>query len=141
MRTLALVLASLLLSTATAADAKPRKLNAKKAAAERFVLECVDERTGPTDGLDTDEAFKLCRGIVRHQAKIDKLVKRAADARHAGIARLAKRLELECAEEVSIACEDTTLRDEDHGECSDATLESKHAFDVCRGKAPVAEVK
>lgn len=143
MRTLTALALSLAALVSTA-DARPRKSTAKtnRAAAEKFVLACVDERTGPDGGIDTDDAFKLCRGIVRHQAKIAKLAKRAEGARIAGAApRLIKRLEWECAEEVSIACEDTTERDHDGGECSDATLEAKHAFDVCRGKAPVAASK
>ena len=126
------------------ADAKPRKSAAKanRAAQEKFVLACVDERTGPDGGIELDDAFKLCRGIVRHQAKITKLAKRAEGARTAGAApRLVRLLEAACAEEVSIACEDTTDRAVDNGECSDKTLEAKHAFDVCRGKAPIAEGK
>lgn len=143
MRKLSAILATLVLTGSTGIAA-PRHSNAKAkhAAQERFVLACVDERTGPDGGIDTDEAFKLCRGIVRHQVKIDKLAKRASDARANGATpRLIQRLEWECAEEVSIACEDTTERSEDHGECSDQTLEAKHAFDVCRGKAPVAASK
>ncbi|HEY6117466.1 MAG TPA: hypothetical protein VI172_16050 [Candidatus Dormibacteraeota bacterium] len=125
------------------AVAAPHKFTARDrhAAKERAILACVDERTGPTGGLELDEAMKLCRSIARHDAKIAKLAKLAAQARSAGIDRLTRRAEWECAEEVSIACEDTTVRAEDHGECSDATLEAKHAFDVCRGKAPVAEGK
>lgn len=149
MHKLTAILATLALSTSGfsgSVSAAPRKHNprakADRAATERFVLACVDERTGPDGGIDTDEAFKLCKGIVRHNAKIAKLAKRANDAKANGATpRLVKRLELECAEEVSIACEDTTERDHDGGECSDATLESKHAFDVCRGKAPVAASK
>lgn len=140
MRTLSAILATLVLaSTAHAAPRKSTAAKARKAAEERFVVACVDERTGPTGGLSTDDAYELCRAIVKHQHRIDKLAKRASDARSAGAAlRLVKRLEWECAEEVSIACEDTTVRSVDGGECSDATLEAKHAFDVCRGKAPVA---
>lgn len=140
MRTLTAIALSLAALVSTA-DARPHKPTAKanRAAQEKFVLECVDERTGPDGGIDTEEAFKLCRGIVRHQAKITKLAKRAEGARVAGAApRLIKRLEWECAEEVSIACEDTFERDHDGGECSDATLEAKHAFAVCR--APVGGV-
>lgn len=140
MRTLT-ALALSLATLASTADARPRKSTTKanRAAAEKFVMACVDERTGPDGGIDTDDAFKLCRGIVRHQAKITKLAKRAESARVAGAApRLIKRLEWECAEEVSVACEDTTERDHDGGECSDATLEAKHAFAVCR--APVGSV-
>jgi len=139
-KTLAIVLASLTLCTT--AFAAPRKTaKARKAAEERFVLACIDERTGPTDGLTLSDAEQLCRGIVRHQHKITKLAKLADRARKAGVERLTKRAEWECAEEVSIACEDTTVRDHDGGECSDATLEAKHAFDVCRGKAPIMEGK
>lgn len=148
MRTLSAILATLVLATSTPVSAAPRQHNpaakARKAAEAKFVHDCVDERTGPTGGISTDDAYQLCRGIVKHNRRIDKLAKRASDARSAGAApRLVKRLEWECAEEVSIACEDTTIRGEDNGECSDATLEAKHAFDVCRGKAPVAatEVK
>lgn len=148
MRTLSAILATLVIAStahASTAHAAPRKstaAKARKAAEERFVVACVDERTGPTGGISTDDAYELCRGIVRHQHKIAKLAKRASDARSAGAApRLVKRLEWECAEEVSVACEDTTVRSEDGGECSDATLEAKHAFDVCRGKAPVAASK
>jgi hypothetical protein len=139
MHKLAAILATLAL--ATSASAAPRKHPSKsQAARERFVLACVDERTGPAKdgGLELDEAEKLCRGIVRHQAKITKLATLAAKARAAGITRLAVRVQLKCTEEVSIACEDTTERDHDGGECSDATLEAKHAFDVCRGASPVA---
>ena len=140
MRTLATL--CIVLATSTA-SASPRRHNAKatKAAEERFVLACIDERTGPTDGLTLADAEQLCRGIVRHQHKITKLAKLADRARAAGVDRLTKRAEWECAEEVSIACEDTTVRDHDGGECSDATLERLHAFDVCRGKAPIAEGK
>ena len=138
---LAIVLVAALTSTAAAAPRKTKATTlARKAAEAKFVHDCVDERTGPTDGISTDEAFKLCRGIVRHQHKITKLAKRAADARSAGAApRLITRLEAECSEEVSIACEDTTVRSEDGGECSDATLEQRHAFDVCRAAAPVSK--
>lgn len=140
MRTLSAILASLVLATSTPVSAAPRKHNpaakARKAAEAKFVHDCVDERTGPTGGISTDDAYELCRGIVKHQHRIDKLAKRASDARSAGATpRLIAKLEWECAEEVSIACEDTTLRDHDGGECSDATLEKLHAFDVCRGKA------
>lgn len=143
MRTLSAILATLVLTGSTGIAA-PRNSNAKakRAAAERFVLACVDERTGPDGGISTDDAYQLCRGIARHNAKVEKLAKRASDARsNGGSPRLVARLTAECAEEVSIACEDTTVRSEDHGECSDATLEAKHAFDVCRGKAPVAASK
>lgn len=136
------VVALALLATSTAAAA-PRKSAAKArhAAEERFVVQCVDERTGPTGGISTDDAYELCRAIVKHNHRIDKLAKRASDARSAGAApRLIARLTAECAEEVSVACEDTTVRSVDGGECSDATLEAKHAFDVCR-KAPVAASK
>lgn len=137
MHKLTAILASLAL--AATASAAPRKHVSKShAAKERFILECVDERTGPTDGLEVEDAMKLCRGIVRHQAKIAKLAKLAADARAAKLPNLVKRAEFDCAEEVSVACEDTTERSEDHGECSDKTLEAKHAFDVCRGITPVA---
>lgn len=135
MRTLSAVLASLVL--ATTVSAAPRKHNsaakARKAAEAKFIVECVDERTGPTGGLSTDDAYELCRSIVKHNHRIAKLAKRAADARAAGATpRLITRLEWECAEEVSVACEDTTVRDHDGGECSNATLEKLHAFDVCR---------
>lgn len=120
------------------ANAAPRQHPSKaQAAKERFVLACVDERTGPDGGISVDEAMQLCRGIVRHQARITKLATLAAKARAAALPNLVKRAEHDCAEEVSIACEDTTERSEDHGECSDKTLEAKHAFDVCRGTAPV----
>lgn len=140
MHKLTAILASLALAIGSAsAYAAPRKHTSKShAAKERFILECVDERTGPSDGLEVDEAMKLCRGIIRHQAKITKLAKLAADARAAKLANLTKRAEWNCAEEVSIACEDTMERSEDGGECSDKTLEAKHAFDVCRGIAPIA---
>lgn len=138
--TVSSVLVAMLLSSAASAAPRKAAAKARKAAEERFVLACVDERTGPTGGISTDDAYELCRGIVKHSRRIDKLAKRASDARSAGAApRLVKRLEWECAEEVSIACEDTTVRSTDGGECSDATLEAKHAFDVCRGKAPVAQ--
>jgi hypothetical protein len=140
MRNALALIATLVLST-TIAHAKPHKPSAKAAAKERFLMACIDERTGPDGGLELDDAEKLCRGILRHQARITKLATLAAKARAAGVQRLTKRAEWECAEEVSIACEDTTERAEDNGECSDKTLEAKHAFDVCRGKAPVAEVK
>jgi hypothetical protein len=123
------------------AQAKPHKQSAKanRAAEERFLLACIDERTGPADagGLELDDAEQLCRGIVKHQKRITKLAKLAAKARAAGIGRLSKRAEWECAEEVSVACEDTTERSTDGGECSDKTLEALHAFDVCRGLAPI----
>lgn len=143
MRKLAAILATLALATSANAAPRHRRPSAAKLAKERFVLACVDERTGPDGGIPVDEAMKLCRGIVRHQARISHLADLAAKARAANLPRLAAKVAWECAEEVSIACEDTTERSEDHGECSDATLESKHAFDVCRGKAPIAmqEVK
>lgn len=139
-RWLWLGLAGVMLCTGLA-HAKPRKTSAKskRAAQELFILQCVDERTGPDDGLELEDAQQLCRSIVRHQAKVTKLAKMAAQARAAGITRLAAKVAHECAEEISIACEDTTVRSEDHGECSDKTLEAKHAFDVCRGLAPIAE--
>lgn len=140
MRTLSAILATLVLAaSASAAPRKSTAAKARKAAEERFVVVCVDERTGPTGGISTDDAYELCRAIVKHQHRVDKLAKRASDARSAKAPdRLVKRLESECAEEVSIACEDTTVRSVDGGECSEKTLEAKHVFDVCRGKAPVA---
>jgi hypothetical protein len=132
----ALIALTLLVATPHIADAKPRKQSAKALARNRAILECVDERTGPTGGLELDDAEKLCRTIARHDAKVAKLAKRAAEARSAGLERLVKRIESECVDEVTLACEDTTERAEDHGECSAARLEAKHAFDVCRGKAP-----
>lgn len=136
MHKLTAILATLAL--ATSAYAAPRKHVSKShAAKERFILECVDERTGPDGGIEVDEAMKLCRGIVKHQARITKLAKLAADARAAKLPNLVKRAEHDCAEEVSIACEDTTVRDHDDGTCSDKTLESLHAFDVCRDTAPI----
>ncbi len=136
MRTLAILAASLTLAFSTLADAKPRK-HARRAkaptsaATEAYIAECVGERTGPDGGIPVKEALKLCTGIVRHDAKITKLAARAAKAIEA------------CEEEVSIACEDTTERDHDGGECSDATLRAAHAFDVCTGHGPafVAEGK
>lgn len=133
MHKLTAILATLALSTTALAAPRRQNQSRKAAAKEHAVLLCVDERTGPTDGLELEEAFRLCRAIARHDAKVAKLAKQAAQARASGITRLAARLEWECAEEISIACEDTAVRSEDGGECSDATLESKHAFDVCRG--------
>lgn len=137
MHKLTAILATLAL--ATSAAAAPRKHVSKaQAAKERLVLACVEERTGPDGGIEVEDAMRLCRGIARHQAKITKLATLAAKARAAKLPNLVKRAEFDCAEEISIACEDTTDRSEDHGECSDKTLEAKHAFDVCRGIAPVA---
>jgi len=67
--------------------------------------------------------------LDKHALKIAKLAARAAKAIEA------------CELEVSIACEDTTERDHDGGECSDATLNAKHAFDVCTGQGPAFSSK
>lgn len=125
MRTVIALIASLALTST--AGAKPRNHRPAKvstAAQERFIADCVTERTGPDGGITAKEALKLCTGIVKHQARIDRLAERAAKAIEA------------CEEEVSIACEDTTERDHDGGECSDDTLRAKHAFDVCTGHGP-----
>lgn len=136
MRTLAKLALALSLTLTTTADAKPHKARhprqttaekaAAKAAADRFVAECIHERTGPAKdgGITLADATALCKGIVRHQGRITRLAQRAADAIEA------------CHEEVVIACEDTTVRSTDKGECSDATLNGKHAFDVCTGHGP-----
>lgn len=127
MRKLA-ILAVLLAATPALAKPHPSKAHGAK---ERAVLACIDERTGPTGGLDLEDASKLCRSIARHDAKIAKLAKLAQQARDAKLPRLVSKATADCEEEVSIACEDTTERAEDHGECSDATLRAKHAFDIC----------
>lgn len=125
MRT-ALALAALLSIVATA-DARPHRRQHQresKAVQDRYIATCVSERTGPVGGLPVREALTLCTSIARHDAKIARLAERAAAAIEA------------CELEVSIACEDTTERAEDHGECSDDTLRARHAFDVCTGHGP-----
>jgi hypothetical protein len=120
-----IALASLLLAAALPASAAPRaRTPPDKAATDRWVAACVHERTGPTGGIPAREALELCRSIAKHQARIDRLAARAAAAIEA------------CEAEVSVACEDTTERSSDHGECSDATLRASHAFDVCAGRGP-----
>lgn len=133
MHKLTAILATLAL-TASTGIAAPRKHRAhsarpSEAATEAYIVACINERTGPTDGISAREAIKLCTGIAKHQARIDKLAERAAKAIEA------------CEEEVGIACEDTTERDHDGGECSDDTLRAKHAFDVCTGHGPAWAAK
>lgn len=144
MRTMSAISLALSLLASTA-DAKPRH-HRKPAAQSKWMRDCIHERTGPDGGVSVTEARKICKAeqpddevelakselaVAKHHAKIAKLAQRAAKAIEA------------CEEEVSIACEDTTERDHDGGECSDATLRAKHAFDVCTGHGPafVAEGK
>lgn len=134
MRTL---LALALILTATTADAKPRHHARRKPADSTWVRQCVAERTSSTvtaaqarascKAEEPDDEVSLAKrelAAARHRAKIAKLADRAAKALEA------------CEEAVSLACEDTTERATDAGECSDATLRAAHRFDVCLGHGP-----
>jgi len=87
--------------------------------AATFIAECVHERTGPTGGISVAEARELCGAIVRNSAIIHAAVQRANAAIEA------------CELAVSVACEDTTLRSVDSGECEDDVLRARGAFDPC----------
>jgi hypothetical protein len=110
-----------LMLTTSLAHAKPRRHGHKAkpttAAAERFITDCVIERTGPTDGITAKAALKLCTGIVRHDAKIAKSAERARKAVEA------------CEQAIVDACVDAADGTETTT-CEDDVLQA--AFKVCR---------
>jgi hypothetical protein len=96
---------SLLVGTANAKPLSP--------AEDTFVTSCVHERTGPTGGIPPREALKLCRGIVKHQHRIDRTIERI------------RKAILACEQAVSDACVDSAETD-GSTDCTAPAL-----FDVC----------
>lgn len=110
----------LALLSATTADAAPHKLPVpNKAASDKFVQDCIHERTSPTGGISRTAAAHLCRAIVRNQAKIAKAAELAVNAIQA------------CRMTVVAACVETS---NSNSECDDAALQ--HAFEICTGGGP-----
>lgn len=87
------------------------------AAKERFIADCVHERTGPDGGITAREAIRLCTGIVRHDAKIAKAAARALKAIAA------------CEQAIVDACVDAA-EPEGSADCLDEAL--RPAFATCR---------
>lgn len=128
MRTLSAILATLAFMASTGL-AKPKKHSARlpratTAATEAYVVQCINERTGPDGGIPVRDAIKLCQGIAKHQAKITRLAERAAKAIEA------------CQQEVSDACVDACDNQTEGCDCTDSDLTVNHAFDVCTGHGP-----
>ena len=111
-------------AAASFADAKPHRAHrAKPTKATQWMRDCIAERTSA--GTSRIEATKICRSeqpdddvaIAKRQLDAARLAAKLAKARE----RVAKAIEA-CEELVSVACEDSTERSTDNGECSDETL-------------------
>ena len=97
MRTMLALALALSLATLTAvADAAPRKHRAPRHDSQ-WMRECIDERTGPVDGVSKTEARKICKaeqpddevGAARTQLAIARSNAKVAKAK----ARVAKAIE------------------------------------------------
>ena len=137
MRHLAKLALALSLLAPLAADAKPRKSSQSAA----WMSTCIHERTGPVGGISQSEARAICTAenphskhraddpavaLAKRELASAKLQLRIAKA----TARAARAIEL-CEEAILVACEDTTERATDRGECDADKLSAQLA--QCRG--------
>lgn len=127
MRTMLALALALSLATLTAvADAAPRKHRAPRHDSQ-WMRECIDERTGPVDGVSKTEARKICKAeqpddevgaartqlaIARSNAKVAKAKARVAKAIEACEQAVVDRCVATAPDDGSVSCEDTTLRAE-----------------------------